>query len=172
LDVRGDDLSTVLKELAGNVAKMFSIPCAFAVKGAVPPLPGNTTLQIHKIAQEAVSNAIKHGKARRVSIALFKTGHHLVLTIKNDGLPFSPPADARSRMGLRIMNYRANTIGAELEIKALNKNGTVVICSLPVHEGSKLNRRDLVPSAKAVLGIPSPAGLEHKSALGEQTRTE
>ena len=55
-----------------------------------------------------------------------------MITIKNDGLPFSPPAAAKNRMGLRIMNYRANTIGGHLEIKSPEKAGTVVTCSLPL----------------------------------------
>lgn len=137
LDVKGDDLSTVLKGLAGNVKRMFEIPCAFTFKGTPPELPANTTVQLYKIAQEAVSNAIKHGKARTVAIGLLKEDDQLVLTIRNDGVPFTQPANSKDRMGLRIMNYRASTIGATLEIKAAEKTGTVVSCALPVKNGYK-----------------------------------
>ncbi len=132
LDVQGDDLRTVLKGLAGNVKKMFEIPCSFSVRGVVPELPPHTTMQLHKIAQEAVSNAIKHGKATQVTINLVRTNNQLTLTIRNNGLPFSPPLAAKNRMGLRIMNYRASTIDATLEIKPLDKSGTVVSCALAV----------------------------------------
>jgi signal transduction histidine kinase len=138
LDVKGDDLSTVLKGLAGNVKRMFEIPCGFSIKGVLPELPANIILQLYKIAQEAVSNAIKHGKARQVTIGLLKEDEHLLLTIKNDGLPFTQPANSKDRMGLRIMNYRASTIGATLEIKAAEKNGTIVCCALPIKNGHKL----------------------------------
>jgi signal transduction histidine kinase len=152
LDVRGDDLSAVLKDLAGNVKKMFDTPCAFAVKGVIPTLPGNTTLQLHKIAQEAVSNAIKHGKAKHVAISLVKSSEQLLLTIKNDGLPFALPAAAKNRMGLRIMNYRANTIGASVEIKPMDNAGTLVTCVLPIKSGPpKLSRRSLPLAEKALL---------------------
>ncbi len=147
LDVSGDDLSNVLKGLAGNVKKMFEIPCGFTIKGNLPNLPQDTMLQLYKIAQEAVSNAIKHGKARQVTIGLFKQGDALVMTVKNDGLPFQPNA-AKGRMGLRIMNYRANTIGATLEIKPLEKNGTVVTCCLPVKNGARLSARSLTRTEK------------------------
>ena len=130
LDVKGDDLATMLKGLAGSVEKLFGISCAFSSKGALPALPHNSTLQLYKIAQEAVSNAIKHGKASAVTIHLSADPNQLVLSVKNDGVPFSPPAANSTRMGLRIMHYRANTIGAELEIKALGKSGTVATCSL------------------------------------------
>jgi signal transduction histidine kinase len=135
LDVNGGDLPSLLKALAGNVNKMFSIPCDFAAKGTVPALPDHTTLQLYKIAQEAVSNAIKHGKATEVSLGLARSAARLTLTIKNDGLPFSPPPVPTKRMGLRIMNYRANTIGASLEIKPLNRSGTLVTCGLSLKGG-------------------------------------
>lgn len=137
LDVRGDDLPTVLRGLAGNVKRMFEIPCGFSVKGALPELPAHTLVQLYKIAQEAVSNAIKHGKATQVTIDLSGHAEQLTMSIRNDGQPFVAPADAKGRMGLRIMNYRANTIGATLEIKPLNKNGTVVSCALPIKNGHK-----------------------------------
>ncbi len=138
LDVKGDDLSTVLLALAENVKKMFDIPCGLRTKGELPELPSHTTLQLYKIAQEAVSNAIKHGKARHVSISLLQENENLVLTIRNDGLPFAQPANAKDRMGLRIMNYRASTIGATLEIKPAEKAGTLVSCALPTKNGHNL----------------------------------
>jgi signal transduction histidine kinase len=134
--VKGDDLSTVLKGLSGNVKKMFEITCGLTIKGLVQELPPHTMVQMYKIAQEAVSNAIKHGKARQVAIGLSQEAEQLLMSIQNDGLPFSQPEASKNRMGLRIMNYRANTIGATLEIKP-NKSGTVVTCSLPTRNGSK-----------------------------------
>lgn len=136
LDVKGDDLCGVLKGLAGNVKRMFDIPCGFTLKGILPQLPPNTTVQLYKIAQEAVSNAIKHGKASQVSIhLLLDRGETLLLTIKNDGTPFSLPENKKNRMGLRIMNYRASTIGGTLDIKPAEKSGTIVCCTLPLKNG-------------------------------------
>jgi signal transduction histidine kinase len=142
LDVKGEDLAGVLKGLAGNVRKMFDIPCAFNSKGALPELPQYTTMQLYKIAQEALSNAIKHGRASQVGIGLVKHHANLVMTVKNDGRPFTPATDSKTHMGLRIMNYRANTIGASLEIKPLEKSGTLVTCALPIKNGAKAAPRD------------------------------
>jgi two-component system CheB/CheR fusion protein len=91
LHVTGDDLEEVLKGLAENVKRMFSISCDVAVHGRIPGLNGNTTLQLHKIAQEAVSNAIKHGKAQKVNIALTVEDDRLTLVVENDGMPFTAP---------------------------------------------------------------------------------
>jgi signal transduction histidine kinase len=151
LDGSGDNLPAVLDGLAANVVKMFGIPCAFSVKGTIPDLPVDTTLQLHKIAQEAASNAIKHGKAKNVAITLAMTSDQLVLTIKNDGLPFALPANAKNRMGLRIMNYRARTVGASLEIQALHNCGTLVTCSLPMKDsGKSIRRAAATPAADSV----------------------
>lgn len=135
MSLRGADLRSALKGLAESVKRMFAIPCVLSFKGEVPVLPDNTLLQLQKITQEAVSNAIKHGKARQVTIGAAVVNGTLQLTIKNDGIPFSAPETARNRMGLRIMNYRANTIGAKLQIKPSGKKGTVVSCMLPVQNG-------------------------------------
>ena len=151
LDVKGDDLSAVLRGLAGNVRKMFGIPCGFNLRGSLPDLPQHTTVQLYKIAQEAVSNAIKHGKATQVSISLAREGTDLVLTIRNDGLPFVMPTIPTSRMGLRIMNYRASTIGARLEISPQEKKGTIVTCALPVENGSKPSHVAIAAPAKTAL---------------------
>ena len=139
LDVHGGKLPNILKELAANVQGMFPISCAFSLKGHVPTLPQNTTTQLYKICQEAVSNSIKHGKASQVSVTLEVSKAALNLTIKNDGAPFARPPPG-SRMGLRIMNYRANTIGATLNIEAFKKKGTVVTCMLPLSEISRPRR--------------------------------
>lgn len=136
LDVKGQNLPENLKGLAANVKRMFEIPCVFSQKGDSPLLPENTAVQLYKIAQEAVSNAIKHGKASQVSVALVCKDSSVTLTVKNDGLPFAPAAASKNRMGLRIMNYRASTIGGVLEIRPLDKSGTEVTCTLPLRNGS------------------------------------
>ena len=97
----------------------------------MPPLEKNAIMQFYKITQEAVTNAIKHGKAKQVWINLTREPQQLVLTIRNSGLPFPSMIDQRKGMGLRIMNYRANTIGATLEVKPAKPKGTLVTCILP-----------------------------------------
>jgi signal transduction histidine kinase len=143
IDATGGDLADVMNGLAATVEKMFGIPCECTVKGEIPSLPENTSAQFYKISQEAVSNAIKHGKATCVWISIVGNGHRLVVTIRNDGIPFSPPRNPKARMGLRTMNYRANTIGATFDIKPNQKDGTIVTCVLPLHKNnSKVQQRN------------------------------
>jgi signal transduction histidine kinase len=140
LDATGGDLADVMNGLAATVEKMFGIPCECTIKGEIPPLPEDASAQFYKIAQEAVSNAIKHGKASCVWIAVNSNSQKLVVTIKNDGIPFSPPLNPKARMGLRTMNYRANTIGATFEIRPNQKDGTLVTCVLPLKNGARPHR--------------------------------
>jgi signal transduction histidine kinase len=169
LDIKGDDLASVLQGLAGSVEKLFGITCDCAVKGRPPALPHNSTVQLYKIAQEAVSNAIKHGKATEVSIGLRCDDADLVMTIKNNGLPFAPPSATSTRMGLRIMHYRANTIDAQLEIKPLHKSGTIVTCTLANKRATKTARAQTSSPGKQ-LGVERFKGLKPEAATAEPAR--
>jgi len=132
LDLKGDDLPAAFDGLAKHAADLFKISCQFETKGSLPALEPNIASQLYKIAQEAVTNAIKHAKASHVGISLANGSDAIVLTVHNDGLPFPNLKGSSTGMGLRIMNYRANLIGASLEINGANPHGTRVICTVPL----------------------------------------
>jgi len=136
LDLKGDDLPVALEGLARHASELFGISCRFEAGGVIPPLEANIASQLYKITQEAVTNAIKHAKARRVGISLANGSEAVILTVHNDGLPFPNLQGPSTGMGLRIMNYRANLIGASLEIKGAGPRGTRVVCTVPL-EGKK-----------------------------------
>ena len=135
LDVKEKDLPTALNELAEHAAELFDISCRFKAEGPIPPLEPQLIGQLYKITQEAVTNAIKHGRAKKVGIHLANGSERIVLTIQNNGLPF-PDLESRSTgMGLRIMNYRASLIGGSLDVKAAgNRGGTLVTCVVPLRK--------------------------------------
>jgi signal transduction histidine kinase len=135
LDFRENDLPEALQNLADHARKAFKIACRIEGCRNVPPLESNVVRQLYKIAQEALTNAIKHGKARRVGIELIAEADSLVLTIRNNGIPFPSVVSRNAGMGLRIMNYRANLIGAAIDIKPGKPDGTVITCAVPA--GSK-----------------------------------
>ena len=136
LDLKGDDLPTALDGLARHAEKLFKISCRVEPAKNIPPLEPNVVSQLYKIAQEAVTNAIKHAKAKAVGICLANGSKEIILTVQNDGLPFPSLQGHSTGMGLRIMNYRASLIGASLEIKGDGLQGTCVTCCLPL-EGKK-----------------------------------
>jgi PAS domain S-box-containing protein len=132
LDLQQKTLAEALGHLASHARALFGIVCEFKHRGAVPSLDSSTVMQLYKIAQESLTNAIKHGKANRVEIALNVERTGLVLTIANNGVPFPDMHGRSTGMGLRIMNYRASLIGGELDIKATGSDGTLVTCRLPL----------------------------------------
>ena len=132
LDFSENDLASAIGKLADHAKEAFGINCRFKSDAAIPPLETNTVRQLYKIAQEALTNAIKHGKSKQVSIQLSNGSDRLALTIRNSGAPFPSVVGRNAGMGLRIMNYRANLIGASLEIKPGDPEGTVVTCQVPL----------------------------------------
>lgn len=166
LDLKGNDLALELKGLAANVKKMFQITCHFRTEGELPELPENVAAQLYKIAQEAANNAIKHGKARNMSISLSSLPGKLVLAIKNSGVPFPETRESGNGMGLRIMNSRASVIGASIQIKSNAGDGTIVACTLPLVNGSGGARTNFGRSEASVLNgkSPDPARVKPRAA--------
>ena len=90
------------------------------------------SVQTHlfRLAQEAVNNSVKHGKAKNIQINLQKTDEKCVLSIADDGKGFPPEQQIKLKgLGLRIMNFRAQKIGGELNIEPLSTGGTMVKCT-------------------------------------------
>ncbi len=132
VDLQNDDLEAALKQLATHAESMFDLDCELKTEGAIPTLPQTVVKQLYKIAQEAVTNAIKHGKASKVDMNLMNTDGDLIMTIRNDGEPFPETLGLKNRMGLRIMNYRAHVIGATVSVRGEGEHGAIVTCSMPL----------------------------------------
>jgi two-component system, NarL family, sensor histidine kinase UhpB len=114
LDFRDKALPDALRELSQHAKNSFRITCKFQSDDEVPTLESNVVRQLYKITQEALTNAIKHGKAKKVGIALEADTDELLLTIRNSGIPFPSVVSRNAGMGLRIMNYRATPISLKL----------------------------------------------------------
>ncbi|HEX3625311.1 MAG TPA: PAS domain S-box protein [Verrucomicrobiae bacterium] len=121
-------LVLALEDLAANATNLFKIKCDFAGNGPAPVLENGVAAHLYYIAQEAVLNAVKHGKAARVALSLKHAGGHYELSVQDDGSGFEPGNGSSKGMGVRIMQYRARTIGATLDLKSAPGNGTRITC--------------------------------------------
>ena len=127
-----EGLSPALEELAAATRGRFKIRCRFASQGSVAVANSTMATHLYRIAQEAVSNAVKHSGARRVAIRLCGSPDKQELCIEDDGAGLSPARRRKaSGLGLHIMDYRARTIGGTLRVAAGRQNGTVVSCCVP-----------------------------------------
>lgn len=120
-----------LENLAIQSSHLFSVKCRFECREAPPIADEATATHLYRIAQEAVSNAVKHGHAKNIRIHLSSAA----LTISDDGCGL-PSANVSGGMGLRIMRYRAEMSGCGLRVEKGRRKGVRVTCqfsSSPPH---------------------------------------
>jgi PAS domain S-box-containing protein len=129
--LESEGLTSALHELAVNTEKLFNVKCRFDGDLQVVVYNHAAATHLFRLAQEAVSNAIKHGKAKRISIHLKADPGRIYLAVNDNGRGFPKKSPASKGMGLRIMQSRAGMIGGTLTIEQNAGGGTSVICSAP-----------------------------------------
>ena len=125
-------LEGALRVLAEQASDNYSVPVTVEVDAGQPhgfsEVAGG---HIYRIVQEALSNAVRHGHARAVSIRLASSEGRFVLDVIDDGCGIDQDSMPSSGLGLRSMNYRAQAIGGTLSIKRTPEGGTRVRLSCP-----------------------------------------
>jgi PAS domain S-box-containing protein len=124
-------LMSALQQFSSEVEDLFQISCRFECEEPALVPDDAVANHLYRIAQEAVHNGIKHGRARSIAIGLRTADDGGVLTIKDDGAGFADPAANHTGMGLHIMRYRAGMIGGALEIERCGDSGTLITCVFP-----------------------------------------
>ncbi len=127
-------LASALEELTESITRLTGTQCSFASSGNTTALDDSASMHLYRIAQEATSNAMKHGKARRIAVSLGGGAWGVTLRIEDDGVGISKTANTSGGMGLDIMQYRARVSGGDLQIQAQPNGGTVVCCNVPPRE--------------------------------------
>jgi two-component system sensor kinase FixL len=131
LERRG--LVGALRELALGQAQIYKRPCSFRQTGRPLVLDSAVALNLFRIVQEAVSNAMRHSRASHVSIRFHATKKTLELIVSDNGSWHTPFSGKPEGKGIRIMNYRAESIGAHLLIAAAKPCGTTVTCTVQLN---------------------------------------
>jgi len=134
VDVDANGLSQALQRLSDNAVRLFDVPCTFEEVGTALVHDSSTATHLYRIAQEAVSNAVRHGDASRLKILLASGERQIRLRVQDDGVGFEDDSVDGPGMGVHIMNYRARIIGGTLEITSSIGEGTIVTCTLPRSE--------------------------------------
>ncbi len=123
-------LLAALHDLAEQAAPR--IPCEVRANGHPRVTDNEVATNLYRIAHEALANAVKHSQATRIVLRLRQSADHLTLMIEDDGVGLVSDPAAAGGMGLRIMRYRANSIGARLAVKNRATRGVSVTCSVPL----------------------------------------
>lgn len=135
-DIGGTGLAAALGRLAEETEQVYGVTCGFAAVGPDVALSEPLAAHLYRIAQEAMSNAVRHGRARYVTVELStRTAGVVGLTIRDDGTGIGMAAGTGTGMGLGTMAYRARVMGGALEVTTSEGGGTVVECSVPLAAG-------------------------------------
>ena len=130
-------LSLALNHLAEYAQMSSGIKCVVRFTAGVNVIDKAIALNLYRIAQEAVCNALRHSKAQQIEIKLSETEEQYMLSIEDNGIGFSGESMAMNEtLGLRSMQCRADLIGAEIEVRENPGCGTSIVVTGPIkHEG-------------------------------------
>ncbi len=126
-----DALRHGLRSLAERTHALGRVSCEFVATGAVDVADEAASAHLYRIAQEAVSNAMRHAGAATIRVSLARKPGRLVLEVVDDGSGL-PPDSAGKGAGLGLMRYRAGLIGAELTVRSRRGGGVAVSCVWPL----------------------------------------
>jgi PAS domain S-box-containing protein len=126
-------LINALHELAKSIRQIFKIDANFQSKSTARWLNQTASIHLYRIAQEAVNNAIKHGKARRIDISVATSGGKMIMAVRSNGVSLPRNAFADKGIGLSLMHYRAGIIGGSLSIQREPDGRTAVVCTIRKH---------------------------------------
>ncbi|HEX3856023.1 MAG TPA: PAS domain S-box protein [Verrucomicrobiae bacterium] len=129
VELEANGFMSALHELTAHVQKLFRVECR--LECSKPILIRNNVFATHlyRIVQEAINNAVKHGKAKHIVISLKPFGDKTILNINDDGVGFSNETKKGGGMGLHIMKYRAGVVNAALDVHSnADGAGATVTC--------------------------------------------
>lgn len=127
-----EGINPALSQLCQQAQKVFKVNCNYNSNFKSDIFNSMTKTNLYRIAQEAISNAVKHGKAENINVMLSAEKSMLRLEVVDDGVGFSKSANRNPKkgMGIRIMGYRSNVMSGNLTIEERG-NKTHIICSIP-----------------------------------------
>jgi signal transduction histidine kinase len=123
-------LKNALDTLCKSVRERHSVDCRAEIHLDQGYLDPDRAMHCYRIAQEAVSNSLRHGKAKRIIVSLAAEDSSITLSIHDDGLGL-PEGFAGRGVGLRTMRRRARMLGGHLAVKRMEPAGTLVQCIIP-----------------------------------------
>jgi signal transduction histidine kinase len=130
-EMESEGLVTALREFAANISKMFKIGCAFECESPPAIDDAATATHLYRIAQEAVNNAIRHGRPEQIVISLSQRKEGVELTVEDDGAGLPDDWQKNRGLGTRIMAHRAAMSGGSCSIEPNPTGGTFVKCFIP-----------------------------------------
>ena len=130
VEVDNESFVPALRQLASTTESLHKVHVRVESAVETPIDDTRVATQLYRIAQEAVTNAVKHAKPRTIRIQISTDSALTKLRVVDDGLGIQDTVTKHEGVGLRIMNFRATSIGALLSVGLGNDGGTAVTCTL------------------------------------------
>jgi two-component system CheB/CheR fusion protein len=125
-------LTGALRSLCSQVKASKKMVCHLKLPRAIRISDQTLALTIFRIAQEAVTNAVKHSNATEITVCIEREGGSVRLVVEDNGKGFRIPKKSGKGLGLHIMKYRASVHGGKLKIAPKRDGGTLVVAEIPV----------------------------------------
>lgn len=129
--VDAEGLMTALGELARTISDSNRVACRFECPQPVRVRDDSAALHLYRIAQEAVTNALKHADADTITIRLAATDREIALEITDNGVGIDEQPSVAKGLGLRIMAHRCSLLGGIFSVRPFRTGGTAVSCRVP-----------------------------------------
>ncbi len=131
VELKGSGLIGALRALVESACEKTQIQCEFKVGRGTRVADDTLALNLYRVAQEALTNAVKHSGARKILIALDHSRDHICVSVQDDGKGFSSRRRGKG-LGLHLMRYRAHALGGKLKIEKRRTGGMKITCVIPV----------------------------------------
>lgn len=129
-ELEGTSLMHSLEELVSNTQKASRVTCSFICPETILIDNNDIATHLYRIAQEGISNAIKHGKPQNIEVDFTQNDESIILAIRDDGIGMMANFKNAKGIGLKIMKYRAHMMGALFQIKPNTPHGVWLECVL------------------------------------------
>jgi signal transduction histidine kinase len=134
VELKEAGLPAMLERLANKTKDIYKIECVFTGEMKCEIDDDLVAINLYRIAQEAVNNAVKYSGANKITVALKSEPSVTILEIADNGCGIDNLAgsDAKNGLGMHSMQFRATLLGASLRIGVPLGGGTSIAVSLPV----------------------------------------
>lgn len=125
VELERNGLIPAMRELVSSSRRLFDMEISLRVNGAPAHEDPIKAIQVYRIVQEALGNALKHSHARLIAVQVECHGEQVAIEVTDDGVGLPEDLAGTPGMGIRIMRYRANMIEARLSADRMEKGTRV-----------------------------------------------
>lgn len=136
------DLAAALEQLADNTRSLKGVTCVLRADPDVLVSDPLVAINLYRVAQEAINNAVKHSQARHLRIDLACVNDNHRLSVSDDGIGFDPERiEQGPGLGMHSLRYRVSLLAGSLEIERNTQGGTTIAVIYPAQRGARLEQR-------------------------------